>query len=228
MIRKLVFQTQILGFRFGQIQCHVNNHLFLATHLAAVAKFDQDFDRDADTLRFFDHWLKGVANDFEDEATVRYYLEGGKFGHEWQEAEDWLLPHETTRYVLSVDNGNGIMGESPMDAAELTVRPPANILPETNFSVVRSNIDPLSVTFTSAPLRSDQLVAGTPFVNLKVSAPLDDYIVYAFLEQVNPTRSPEVISRGELLASRRTLGEAPFDTRGMPFPTHLEADAQPV
>lgn len=120
------------------------------------------------------------------------------------------------------------MGSAPQTAGELTVAPPADLFPFVNFSVVRSGIDPLSVTFTSDRMRADELVAGTPVVSLTVSAPADDYVVNAYLEHVNPMRSPEVISRGELLASRRQLGEAPFDAGGLPWPTHREADAQPV
>jgi hypothetical protein len=41
-------------------------------------------------------------------------------------------------------------------------------------------------------------------------------------------KDAEVISRGKLLASRRKLGSAPYDTGGAPYPTQLEADAQPI
>ncbi len=187
-----------------------------------------DFDRDADLLRFFDHHLKGADNGFDEVPRVRYYLEGGRAGHEWQSAPEWPLPAENRRYVLGVANDIGVMGDTALQPSALTVMPPEDLFPFVNFSVVRSGIDPLSVTFTSERLRESELVAGTPVVNLTVSAPADDYVVNAYLEHVNPMRSPEVISRGELLASRRHLGEAPFDAGGLPWPTHREADALPV
>lgn len=188
-----------------------------------------DFDRDAELVRFFDHWLKGVDNGIEQEPRVRYYVERGRFGHEWQTAPDWPLPAKNRRFVLGVDGERGVMRDAlPSTGEQLTVTPPDNILPITNFSVVRAGIDPLSVTFTSPPLTSEQLVAGTPVVHLTVSAPAGDYVVKAFLEHVNGVRSPEVISRGELLASRRKLGNAPFETGGVPWPSQLEADALPV
>ena len=189
-----------------------------------------DIDRNAELLRFFDYWLKGIDNGVDQEPRVRYYVERGDYGHEWQTAPEWPLPSETRRFVLGVEREQGVMHAEapPASESELTVTPPANILPITNYSVVRAGVDPLSVTFTSPPLASGQLVAGTPVVHLTVSAPADDYVVSAFLEHVNGVRSPEVISRGKLLASRRKLGSPRYDTGGIPWPSQLEADVMPV
>jgi predicted acyl esterase len=188
-----------------------------------------DIDRDAQFVRFFDYWLKGIDNGYDQEPKVRYYVEGGQPGHEWQTAQQWPLPANRQRFMLGVDDGRGVMGNVQQGTEEaLTVTPPDNILPFTNFSVVRSGVDPLSVVYTSAPLTSAQLVAGTPVVHLTVSAPAGDYVVKAFLEHVNGFRSEEVIAHGKLLASHRQLGEAPFDTGGIPWPTHLQADSLPV
>ncbi len=187
-----------------------------------------DIDLDAELVRFFDHWLKGMDNGYDQEPKVRYYIEGGQPGHEWQTASQWPLPGSNRRFVLGVENGQGILGDAPSAAGQLTVTPPDNILPFTNFSVERSGVDPLSVIFTSDPLPAPELLAGTPIVHLTVSAPAEDYVVKAFLEHVNVYRSPEVISHGQLLASRRQLGEAPFDTGGIPWPMQSEAGALPV
>jgi len=187
-----------------------------------------DFDRDAEIVRFFDRWLKGVHNGIDREPRVRYYVERGRFGHEWQTAPDWPLTAMNRRFVLGISGDVGTLGDTAGEAGQLTVTPPADILPITDFSVVRAYVDPLSVTFTSSPLMSEQLLAGTPIVHVTVSAPADDYVVHAYLEHVNIFRSPEVISRGKLLASRRKLGDAPYETGGVPYPTQLEAHALPV
>lgn len=187
-----------------------------------------NIDRDAMVARFFDRYLNGNQNNIDKEPRVTYYVENGVEGHEWQTASDWPLPADLKRFYLGVNAGQGTLGEALQDAGELSVTPPDNILPMTNFSFERANVDPLSVTFTSLPLPEETIIAGTPIINVVLSAPLDDYVVNAFLERVNRFQSPYVISRNRLLASRRQLGEAPYETAGVPYQSQLEADKLPV
>lgn len=55
--------------------------------------------------RWFDHWLKGVANGIEKEPAVRYYVMGavgeeGAPGNVWREASDWPPAATETAYYL--------------------------------------------------------------------------------------------------------------------------------
>lgn len=187
-----------------------------------------DYDRDKAVVRFFDFWLKGRPNGQDRDPRVTWYLEGGKPGHEWQRAAAWPLPGRKVRYFLGAAGAAGQLSESrPTATAALTSAPMAGAEAITNLSVVRANVDPFSVTFTSPPLTVARVVSGTPVVALRLSADLADYVAEAYLEQVNPTRSPEVIARGSLLASRRKLMPAPYDTGGVPYPSQRAADSQP-
>jgi putative CocE/NonD family hydrolase len=61
-------------------------------------------------VRWFDHWLKGVANGVEREPTVRYYVMGavnepGAPGNEWKTAQDWPVPAKETAYYLQEKGG---------------------------------------------------------------------------------------------------------------------------
>lgn len=187
-----------------------------------------NIDRDALVARFFDRYLKGEQNGIDKEPRVRYYVENGVAGHEWQAANDWPLAGSTERFLLATEAGQGRLQRSARESGVLTVTPPDNVLPYTNFSFERSNVDPLSVTFTSAPFRDERLIAGTPVVSVTVSAPADDYVVNVYLEHINRFRSPDVVSKSRLLASRRALGEAPYETGGVPYQTQLAKDSLPL
>ena len=187
-----------------------------------------NIDRDALVARFFDRHLKGEQNGIDKEPRVRYYVENGVPGHEWQSANEWPVATTMQRFTLAANDDVGVLGEAPSNPAVLTVTPPKNILPYTNFSFERSNVDPLSVTFTSAPFREERLIAGTPVTSITVSASADDYVVNVYLEHVNRFRSPDVVSKSRLLASRRALGAAPYNTGGVPYQTQLAKDSLPV
>ncbi|MEZ4415436.1 MAG: CocE/NonD family hydrolase [Gemmatimonadota bacterium] len=67
--------------------------------------------------RWFDRWLRDVANGVDEEPTVRYFLMGGgsgrknaagrmEHGGRWKTADDWPLPDTAfTRYYLHGDGG---------------------------------------------------------------------------------------------------------------------------
>jgi predicted acyl esterase len=63
------------------------------------------FEKDAHMTRWFDHYLKGVDNGVEKDATVRYYVMGavgeeGAPGNMWRTAKDWPVPAKDTAYFL--------------------------------------------------------------------------------------------------------------------------------
>lgn len=63
------------------------------------------FPLDDHLIRWFDHYLKGIDNGVEREATVRYYVMGAVGeaeapGNVWRDAADWPVPAQTTPYHL--------------------------------------------------------------------------------------------------------------------------------
>lgn len=180
-----------------------------------------DFDRDA-ALQFFDHFLKGAENGAQDVPRVRYYIEDGKFGHEMQTAPDWPIPADYQRFTLGGAEGQGVLAMG--DNAPAAGRP----VPADQFFRGARRYRSAQRDFYQSAVAAGAVAGGNAHSQPDGIRPGEDYVVNAFLEHVSATRSPEVVSRGELLASRRKLGDAPFETAGLPWPTQMEADALPV
>lgn len=63
------------------------------------------FAMEAHMLRWFDHYLKGIDNGVQREATVRYYVMGAigepdAPGNKWRTAADWPVPAQAVSYYL--------------------------------------------------------------------------------------------------------------------------------
>ncbi len=85
---------------------------FNKTNKVAEMTFPENanFDIVAHMVRWFDHYLKDVANGAERDANVRYYVMGaigepGAPGNIWREAVDWPTPSTATDYYLQEQGG---------------------------------------------------------------------------------------------------------------------------
>ncbi len=86
--------------------------------------------------------------------------------------------------------------------------------------------DKRSLTFTSAPLDEDVVIAGIPVVKLYLSASMPDADVYALLEEVDSDGKSSLVSEGMLRASLRKESVAPWDNLGLPWHRAYEEDRQ--
>ena len=68
-------------------------------------------------LRWFDHWLKGIANGVEREKPVRIFVMGADI---WREEEDWPLPDTQYRryYLHSQGHANSAAGDGLLSSEE--------------------------------------------------------------------------------------------------------------
>jgi putative CocE/NonD family hydrolase len=71
------------------------------------------FFMDDHMIRWFDHYLKGVANGVEKDAVVKYYVMGAVGekdapGNVWKESADWPLKSIPTSYYLSAGGKLGL------------------------------------------------------------------------------------------------------------------------
>jgi hypothetical protein len=71
------------------------------------------FFMDDHMIRWFDHYLKGVANGVEKDAVVKYYVMGAVGekdapGNVWKESADWPLKSMPTSYYLSAGGKLGL------------------------------------------------------------------------------------------------------------------------
>jgi hypothetical protein len=61
-----------------------------------------------------------------------------------------------------------------------------------------------------------------------VSSDRPEPVVFAYLEDLAPDGTPDVMAFGRLGAAYRKTGDAPYDTLGLPWQTGLEADYAPL
>jgi hypothetical protein len=213
-----------------------------------LGKSGADLDFGAEAHRWFDYWLKGIDNGIMDEPPIRYYVVGAPKGTAWRTAEQWPPPDaQRTRFYLaggrsgSVDSVNDgfLRTQSPddVDGADVyTVDYSTTSGADARWSAVvkdgkypaqRAN-DEKALTYTTAPLERDLEIIGHPVAHLWFTAEVPDLDLFVYLEEVDAQGNVEYITEGNLRASHRAVGEAPFDNLGLPFHRSYEEDLAPI
>lgn len=200
-------------------------HAVNTTRLVEGRDFGPQATRDLDTLylRWFDHWLKGVDNGVEQEKPVEAFLMGK---NEWRTFDAWP-PREATPtkwYFRSQghannDRSDGLLSLSPPDTGQ---KPDRFVYDPTHPFIVpgfeaamkaTSDTDPLQnsddpaqadlLTYTSAPLTADLVVAGPISVHLSAGSSAKDTDWYAMLEDITPDGNTLRLCQGILRARFR-------------------------
>ena len=200
-----------------------------------ASKRATDFDHVGEIVRFFDLHLRDTDRRLEDEARIHFFTMGEE---RWKVTDVWPLAEieptrwylasggvlaaepstegHTDRYVVDPTTGTGIHGRFGKHLAG--GRYPARF-PD------RRERDKQLLTYTSPPLASDTEVTGHPSVTVHVTIDGGDAAVFAYLEDVAPDGEVRYVTEGALRASRRAVGDAPYET-AWPFFPGLRADAQ--
>ena len=178
-------------------------------------------------LRWFDHWLKGANNGVENLPHVNLYTMGA---NRWERPSAWPLPNARyTPYYLGAGKSgssnslnDGTLSTSKQSASGSDTEP---LLPfsspcsrmtfqwtaglasgagscETDGSTYETS----SLTYTTAPLKSDTEVTG-PIVGhvwAELSGATDATLI-AVLSDVNPQGQSNQLTAGYLLASQRAV-----------------------
>jgi putative CocE/NonD family hydrolase len=210
-----------------------------------------DDPRDADrkrivareTLRWFDHWLRGIDNGAEQRAPVHYGLQRSREETEWYSASMW--PPAKAHYQewhLSAQSAGAVQSQNDGSLAsapdERSSNQPWTVDYSTSlgtsgtrwqmYKVMEIDMAPndmKSMTYTSAPLERDLRVAGIPIVKVMLSSEnAKDADIYAYLTAVDASGVSRLVSEGILRASHRTLGKAPYRNFDLPFPTSNSTD----
>ncbi|HEY6103357.1 MAG TPA: CocE/NonD family hydrolase, partial [bacterium] len=71
-------------------------------------------------------------------------------------------------------------------------------------------------------------VVGHPIVHLWVSASAPDVDAFVYLEEIDARGNARYITEGNLRASHRALGQAPYQTLGLPFHSFFRRDQTPI
>ena len=160
--------------------------------------------------RWFDRWLRGVANGVEAEPAVRVFVMGGgsgqrnaagriEHGGAWREAAHWPLPEtEWTRFYLHADGSLGPGGPAEGGAPLAFTADPRDPVPTRGGAV--SSGEPVMrggafdqgggrpdvLTLRTAPLAAELTIAGPIELRLWVAADGPDADIHAKLIDLHP------------------------------------------
>jgi putative CocE/NonD family hydrolase len=166
----------------------------------------------AEKLRFFDRYVRGIENGFERELPVLIYV----MGNGWRREAQWPLQRAVSTRLHFGANGNLTAGPGEpgfdsyqVDFAASSQSDGAN---RWNYRISRST-RPLSLdadahrrtAYMSAPMPADTEVTGHPLLELVLFSTAPDGDVFAYLEDVAPDGTSLLVSEGQLRANYAQL-----------------------
>jgi hypothetical protein len=161
-----------------------------------------------ESLRWFDYWLKGIANGIMDEPPVKVYKIGTG---EWKMAPDWPLPE--TRWTPFYLHENRTLNEHDYRTNEGS----------TSFE--DSPWGRSAVKFYTPPMVENTEIIGPPVLNLYASTTATDVALFASLWRVSPDGKEKILTRGWLRGSHRELDRE----KSKPWlPVHTHVHPQPL
>lgn len=203
-------------------------------------------DAAAESLRWYDYWLKGVPNGVMEDPPIRYYVTNAPAGHEWVTAAQWPLSNEKPQ-IYFLASGGALKLQEPKGSegndsyivnytettSNITTRWPMGKIPKSQknpglLPVQRSDLDAASVTFTTEALEHDSELTGFPVVTLWISSTATDQDFFGYLEEVDTDGKSTLLTEGAIRASNRATREPPFDNEGLPWHPSYKADQLPL
>ncbi|MGA3127782.1 MAG: CocE/NonD family hydrolase [Candidatus Korobacteraceae bacterium] len=161
-----------------------------------------------ESLRWFDHWLKGVENEIMDEPPIKLYRIGM---HDWKQTTDWPLPE--TRWTPFYLHENGLMHEHDYRVNE----------GYTSFE--DSPWGRGEIKFFTPPMVENTELIGPPVLNLYASTTSDEALLFASLWMVEAEGHEKILTRGWLRGSHRELDPV----KSQPWlPVHTHRNPQPL
>jgi putative CocE/NonD family hydrolase len=195
-------------------------------------------------LRFFDRYLRGLANGFDAEPPVLIYV----MGEGWRREEEW--PLRRARPLRLWLGAHGRLGAVPGDAGvdDWQVDPQATSLSQGanrwNFGIAGAKA-PMSLdgslhrrlAYATEPLSEDREITGHPILEITLGASVESADVYAYLEDVAPDGSSLLVTEGQLRANYHRRQSAPDSLPAasrlrvrpaLPWPGFTQADFDPA
>jgi len=160
-----------------------------------------------ESLRWFDHWLKGINNGIMEEPPVRLFVMGTD---EWKAAQDWPLPE--TKWTPFYLHSNGLLSEH-------------EFWPHEGCSSFEDNLfnQRGGLKFLSPPLVENTEVIGPIALKLYASTTDDEVLWFVSLLDVGPGGEERLLTRGWLRGSQRAIDpdkSKPWE----PFHTHTKRE----
>jgi uncharacterized protein len=141
-----------------------------------------------ESLRWFDHWLKGIENEVMDEPPIRCFIPPTG---EWKSLDDW--PPTEARWTTFYLHSEGVLSEHELWPAEGAA------------SFNESNFEHGAVTYMTPPLVENTEVLGPSVLTLFLSTTDTDALLFATLLLIDRNGKEHELTRGWLRASQRRL-----------------------
>jgi hypothetical protein len=166
----------------------------------------------AEVVRWYDHWLKGMDTGVMDEAPIRFWVNGAG---EWHTEKEWPLARTRwTKLYLQRWEALGWEPEETPGKPDAFVQQPPD---ETD--------DLASVQYVSERLEEDTEVTGPAACTLFAAIDQDDTNFFLSIRDVHPSGKEVELTKGFLKASHRALDEI----QSKPYePYHPHTDPMPV
>lgn len=170
-------------------------------------------DLDDLRLRWFDHWLKGTANDVESWPAIRYFEMGT---HQWRSADTWPPPSHPQAWHLGgqATAARGTLKPQP-DRTTVTEEryaydphDPVPTLWDDDLNTRVSNRSLLDhradlLRYRSDPLSEPLTIAGDPTMELHAASSAPDTDFFVWLADESPDGTAMEISSGMVRARHR-------------------------
>ena len=172
--------------------------------------------------RFFDTYLKGLPTGMQTEPPIHYFLQQPAGGGQWRTAERWPLDTQPRRRWYLADLQ--LQASAPSVASVLAFDVDAsercpNSGPNGGIGPYMQpcHHDHQGASFSGAALEAPLTVIGHPIVQLYVQVSTPDAHVFAYLEDVAPDGSVQVVTEGRLRVSTRAQHTAPWAMPDLPW-----------
>lgn len=161
-----------------------------------------------ESLRWFDHWLKGVDTGIMQEPLVRLFVMGAE---EWKETSNWPLPN--TKWTPFYLHANGLLSEH-------------EFWPNEGHSNLFDSVYAHgSLTFTSPPMVENTEVIGPIVLNLYASTVDTEILWFVSLLDVDSEGHQKLLTKGWLRGTLRGVDS----TRSKPWqPFHPFNKPEPI
>jgi uncharacterized protein len=193
-----------------------------------------------ESVRWFDHWLKGVENGVMDGPMLRVWMQESvepRPSYEvrpgrWVGEPEWPSPHMEPRRLYLTASG---LAAEPEPEAALTLLGTQSCGTQAGAwtsegqsadqAVDQRIDDALSLTFTSEPLAEPLEILGSPKVTLSLASDRPNALAAVRLCDVFPDGTSALVTRGILNLTHRESHEEPsLLQRGRRYEVHVPLD----
>jgi hypothetical protein len=162
-----------------------------------------------ESLRWFDHWLKGIDTGIMEEAPIHLFIVGA---NEWKSAQEWPLPE--TKWTPFYLHADGLLSEHefwPNDGSSSSYEDAPGHHGE--------------IEFKTSPIVENTEICGPIVLNLYGSSTAKEILWFVSMWHFDAEGSRALLTRGWLRGSQRkldTVASKPWQ------PVHLHVDREPL